>query len=124
MKLKNKLIISFASAILLSSCVTGIPMTITQIGAFEKGETKSEFLNYVTNKPIINPQIETTLSKSKANVYVYYELVSSSYLDYIVCIFIDDKLNTWGKIDDLKKHPNKEIQNIANQTSKLIKENN
>jgi len=121
MKLKNILTISFASIILLSSCSTGVPLNITQIGVFEKGKTTNEFLKLVENKPLINPQIETPLSKNKANVFVYYELVST-FLDYIVCIFIDDKLNSWGKIDDLKKHPNKEIQNIANKTSKLIKE--
>ncbi len=137
MKNKILLFLSFLVIASLTSCgsssPSNIPMGIDKLSMLDKGMTYEKFLTYQYNNDEGDYifDLETSLSKTKAKILLYDEnLFSTDYSSFKkstylldIFIFVDNKLYTWGRLDDLKNSDESEVRDLANKVSiKLIEE--
>lgn len=111
---------------LINSC-SPKPFSYSGLGAFEKGIEKQIFLEKIDLEPNFTYSQNTNLSKSPLDILVFEDhflIGNSSYkfYDLNVFIFVESKLYTWGRIDDLKKHPTEEIRKLMKTISAKLKE--
>lgn len=93
-----------------------------RLGYLKKNHDKQTFLNKIDLKPEYTYFQKSNLSQNPLEVLVFQDYVNfvNSY-DLNVFIFVDNKLYTWGRIDDLKRHPNEEVRNVMKAVSTNIK---
>lgn len=98
-------------------------MSYTALGSFERGEDKQAFLERVELEPNFTYSHKSSLSQNPLDVFVFQDnIYNAAIYDLDVFIFVDKKLYTWGRIDDLKRHPNEEVRKVMKSISANIKE--